>query len=169
MSDNYGSNVPYRIQKIDVSRCTKFLGPQTTEYSTETLKRRNEYGKPKSGSLTEMRGQKASIHVFQDMLQLCEIIDIEGQIYNGANHKMILFGDLFHLYATVNDKLVGILLRARKHGYVQFEGEMLYQRRDDDVPVFLTNTLENITMDIRKKQNEISMKIIENPVATTLL
>lgn len=45
-----------------------------------------------------MRGQKASIHVYQDVLQLCEVIAIEGQAYNDEEHKMILFGDLFQVY-----------------------------------------------------------------------
>lgn len=33
---------------------------------------------------------------------------------------------------VISNKVVGILIRARKHGFVDFEGEMLYQRRDDD-------------------------------------
>lgn len=37
----------------------------------------------------------------------------------------------------ISDKCVGILLRARKHGFVYFDGEMLYQRRDDNVIIKL--------------------------------
>lgn len=134
-----------------------------------------------------MRGQKASIHVYQDVLELCEQIAMEGQPYNDEDHKMILFGDLFQVYSihfiyrlmlshfhnqmytTINNKLVGILIRGRKHAYIQFKGEILFQRRDDDVPVFLTDTIENIRNDIRQKQNEIRQQIIDNPMATTLL
>jgi|688.fasta_scaffold2347436_1 hypothetical protein len=31
------------------------------------------------------------------------------------------------IYNTISDKCVGNLLSARKHGFVSFEGEMLYQ------------------------------------------
>lgn len=31
------------------------------------------------------------------------------------------------MYNTISDKCVGNLLGARKHGFVTFEGEMLYQ------------------------------------------
>lgn len=34
---------------------------------------------------------------------------------------------LFQMYSAISDKCVGNLLSARKHGYVSFEGEMLYQ------------------------------------------
>ena len=33
------------------------------------------------------------------------------------------------MYNTISDKCVGNLLGARKHGFVNFEGEMLYQVR----------------------------------------
>ena len=46
---------------------------------------------------------------------------------------MIRFGHLFEAYTKISNKVVGMLLRARKQGLVVFEGEMLYQRRDDDV------------------------------------
>lgn len=39
--------------------------------------------------------------------------------------------------ATVHFQVVGMLLRARKHRMVDFEGEMLYQRRDEDVIITL--------------------------------
>ena len=39
----------------------------------------------------------------------------------------LLLSFCFQLYNAISDKVVGTLLRARKHGYVYFEGEMLYQ------------------------------------------
>lgn len=39
----------------------------------------------------------------------------------------ILFGDLFRMYTRISDKVVGILLRARKYGLVHFEPEILFQ------------------------------------------
>lgn len=44
----------------------------------------------------------------------------------------------------ISDKLVGSLLRARKKGLIDFEGEILYQRRDDDVPVILVKSMEEV-------------------------
>ena len=41
------------------------------------------------------------------------------------------------MYKVISNKLVGILLRARKYDLVKFEGEMLYQRKDDDVVITL--------------------------------
>uniref|UniRef100_A0A336MT62 CSON004777 protein n=1 Tax=Culicoides sonorensis TaxID=179676 RepID=A0A336MT62_CULSO len=170
MSENSTSTAPVRRgRKIDASLTEKFNKQNCKLHSTASLKRRNEYGKPKSGSLTEMRGQKASIAVFQDVLQVCEQIDTDGEPYNDEGHKGILFGNLFQIYTLINDKLVGLLLRARKHSYVDFEGEILFQRYHDDTPIFLTDTIENIRNDIRQKQNEIKKQIADNPVATTLL
>ena len=41
------------------------------------------------------------------------------------------------MYTVISNKVVGLLLRARKHGLVDFPGEMLYQRRDDHVVIKL--------------------------------
>ena len=49
----------------------------------------------------------------------------------------IEFGRLFAIYTYISNKLVGILLRARKYGLVNFEGETLFQRQDDDVIITL--------------------------------
>ncbi|XP_055328857.1 actin-binding Rho-activating protein-like [Paramacrobiotus metropolitanus] len=98
------------------------------------------YGKPLEGSSTARRGQEADVHIKKEIQQLCEII------YDIALHDpnvpgpdcWVKFGPLFEHYNHVSDKVVGILLRARKYGYVAFEGEMLYQRRDDHVKITLT-------------------------------
>lgn len=51
-----------------------------------------------------------------------------------ANKEVtIKFKELFELYKVISNKIVGLLLRARKYGLVKFEGEMLYQGRDDNV------------------------------------
>lgn len=60
---------------------------------------KEEYGKPKVGSLTEARGQKAAINVFKNMLELCEIINNSG--YQKSKEEpdlaVILFGELFNV------------------------------------------------------------------------
>lgn len=44
-----------------------------------------------------MRGQKADIHISKEIVQLCEIIDSEGESISEENPdlKGICFGDLF--------------------------------------------------------------------------
>jgi Costars len=39
---------------------------------------------------------------------------------------------------------VGLLIRARKRDLLTFQGEMLYQRRDDDTWIALTKNLNTI-------------------------
>ncbi len=58
--------------------------------------------------------------------------------------SMMFFGNLFTLYTRISDKVVGILLRARKYGLVHFEPEILYQGRDDDEPVILLKPMQEI-------------------------
>ncbi len=59
----------------------------------------------------------------------------------------ILFGDLFRMYTRISDKVVGLLLRARKYGLVHFEPEMLFQGQDDDEPVFLVKPMQQIYLE----------------------
>ena len=56
----------------------------------------------------------------------------------------MLFGDLFKLYTRISDKVVGILLRARKYGLVHFEPEILFQGQDDFEPVTLMKPMQEI-------------------------
>lgn len=82
-----------------------------------------------------MRGIKAHLHVHQEIEQLCGVIKTYGrEVIDGW---VISFGPLFKIYVSISDKVVGMLLRARKHGLVDFEGEMLYQGRDEEVPILL--------------------------------
>lgn len=55
--------------------------------------------RPIAGSLTEARGQKASIHVCREMLELCQLINSEGfpQSEETPQLKVILFGELFNV------------------------------------------------------------------------
>ncbi|XP_063368209.1 actin-binding Rho-activating protein-like [Cydia amplana] len=113
---------------------------------------REEYGKPIPGSMTELRGAEAQARVCTEMKELCEIINQYGktpckgllppELQNAT--KVISFGELFSIYTVISDKLVGILLRTRKHHLTFFEGEVLFQKRDDDVPVFLLMPIADI-------------------------
>ncbi|XP_051563294.1 actin-binding Rho-activating protein-like [Myxocyprinus asiaticus] len=94
------------------------------------------YGRPKEGSKTAQRADRAQKHIYREMEELCFIIrdmgqqDKQGRIY-------VNFGRLFDRYVKISDKVVGILLRCRKHKMVDFEGEMLWKGQDDDVKITL--------------------------------
>lgn len=131
---------------------------------------KDEYGKPLAGSLTEMRGQKANIHVCKEMLELCQVINSEGfPDQENPDLRIIFFGDLFNIYNYISDKVVGLLLRARKHKLVDFEGEMLFQRRDDEVPIFLVKPIQEIRSILEAKQEEFRRSVSPAPQPTTVL
>uniref|UniRef100_A0A1B0GQH0 Uncharacterized protein n=1 Tax=Phlebotomus papatasi TaxID=29031 RepID=A0A1B0GQH0_PHLPP len=69
------------------------------------------------------------------------------------------------IYVHISDKVVGLLLRARKHKLIDFEGEVLFQRRDDDVPIFMLKTMEEIRAYVREKEDEVRRSISPNPQA----
>ncbi|KAG2468578.1 actin-binding Rho-activating protein-like [Polypterus senegalus] len=94
------------------------------------------YGKPREGSETERRGMEAHTHVGKEVEELCQIIASIGETGEDGKIK-VTFGKLFEKYVTISNKLVGVLMRARKHGRIAFEGEMLWQRRDDHVVITL--------------------------------
>jgi len=102
-----------------------------------------DYGRPKAGSLTERRGIKAGHHIGQEIIRVCEVIT-ECGIEQPDGTVLITFGKLFDVYQYISDKVVGMLLRARKHKLVAFEGEMLYQRRDENKIIVLLTPLEEV-------------------------
>lgn len=54
--------------------------------------------RPIAGSLTEARGQKANMHVFKEMLELCQIINTEGYVSKDQPElAFIPFGELFNV------------------------------------------------------------------------
>ncbi len=55
---------------------------------------------------------------------------MNGKSSQGA--ILIEFKTLFSIYTNISNKLVGLLLRARRSGFVDFEGELLLQGRDDN-------------------------------------
>lgn len=97
------------------------------------------YGRPVPGSKTEARGIKAQENIEDEIRVLCSVIEDHGApVEDGI--AIIKFGELFRLYQVISNKVVGVLIRARKHGFVEFEGEMLYQKRDDDVLIKLVKS-----------------------------
>lgn len=98
------------------------------------LKAQGDYGRPLQGSKTELRGRDAHTHVSREVRELCEAIRRIGE---PGKVVTVEFGKLFDHYVTISNKLVGILLRARKQGLVEFDGEMLWQGKDDRVVITL--------------------------------
>lgn len=113
---------------------------QKSDINTMSLTKKDEnYGKPVSGSKTEARGKKAHERISNEIIELCAVIEDNG-VKNPRNPDTqtdITFGRLFDIYTVISNKVVGVLLRARKYGFVQFEGETLFQRRDDNVIITL--------------------------------
>ncbi|KFB45320.1 hypothetical protein ZHAS_00013267 [Anopheles sinensis] len=117
-----------------------FSDAQATRGMARLQISKEEYGKPKAGSLTEYRGKKANIQVYQEMLELCQVIDVDGQPVSKKNPdiKMIYFGELFN-------------------------------RRDDHVPVYLTKPIAQIRDILVGKQTEIRRSLSPNPQPTNML
>jgi len=101
------------------------------------------YGRPVAGSKTEYRGKKAGELVNSEILRLCDMIWEFGETSPDGT-AWIKFGLLFEVYTRISNKLVGMLMRARKHGLLNFEGEMLFQRQDDHVIIQLLQPIDEI-------------------------
>ncbi|KAL7829669.1 hypothetical protein AOLI_G00305540 [Acnodon oligacanthus] len=108
------------------------------EYSMSTRLRKGEegYGRPKEGSKTAERAKRAEAHIHREIEHMCFIIRTMADP-DPDGYTRITFGQLFDRYVRISDKVVGILMRARKHGKVDFEGEMLWQGQDDGVIITL--------------------------------
>ncbi|CAF2511727.1 unnamed protein product [Rotaria sp. Silwood2] len=98
----------------------------------------NQTGAPPSADQADLahRGHEVQEQVLEEMKQLCQVIQTNGKKQEDETIT-ITFGDLFEIYADISDKLVGVLLKARKHGYLKFQGEMLLQHRDENVIIHL--------------------------------
>ncbi|VDM39274.1 unnamed protein product [Toxocara canis] len=117
--------------------------PYSETYSIQHFdKNADDYGRPTRGSKTEARGIKAGVYVSREVLFLCETI--EAHAVGEHPNRIIKFGPLFYIYAHYSDKLVGMLLRARKYKLVDFEGEMLYQGQDDEKIIRMLMPIEEI-------------------------
>uniref|UniRef100_A0A671KXB9 Actin binding Rho activating protein b n=1 Tax=Sinocyclocheilus anshuiensis TaxID=1608454 RepID=A0A671KXB9_9TELE len=89
------------------------------EYSMLTRLRKGEegYGRPKEGSKTAERARRAEAHIHREIDDMCFIIrTMEDPDPDG--YTRVTFGDLFDRYVRISDKVVGILMRARKQGKV---------------------------------------------------
>lgn len=103
----------------------------------------SDYGITKNDK-SYKRGVKANNQIHAEVKELCEIIASNGYKLTNKPDSLIAikFKSLFNMYTVISNKLVGVLLRARKHGYVDFKGEILFQARDDHVQITLLKVPE---------------------------
>jgi len=101
------------------------------------------YGRPEENSLSQMRARAGEARMRAEICDVCEAVFHHGQRSEDGT-AAIQFGSLFHMYNRINDKVVGLLIRARKKELLDFQGEMLYQRRDDEEWIVLTKNINTI-------------------------
>ncbi|GAA6233186.1 actin-binding Rho-activating protein-like isoform X1 [Lates japonicus] len=104
--------------------------------SLRLQKGQDGYGRPKEGTKTAERAKRAEQHIHREIADMCYVIRTMADPDPDGKTR-ITFGQLFERYVRISDKVVGILMRARKHGKVAFEGEMLWQGQDDGVIITL--------------------------------
>ncbi|XP_015515082.1 actin-binding Rho-activating protein isoform X1 [Neodiprion pinetum] len=165
MFESLGDKVAMFNQQATRHQDTQAKNPFTSGLNLPRPKfSKEEYGRPAAGSLSDIRGRKASAHIYKEILELCEMIYQNGTPCKDEPDIIgITFGDLFNIYVHINDKCVGLLLRARKQNFLHFEGECLFQRRDDNVPIFLTKPIAEIRQIFKQKleQQRIEAQQIE--------
>jgi len=121
---------------IEKQLINPFANWEGVKYRASLSKDDPNYGKPVEGSKTEYRGKQAHKHISNEVIELCHVIAYHGQQQPNGTYT-VTFGVLFQAYITISNKLVGMLMRARKHSLLDFEGEMLYQGRDEKIVITL--------------------------------
>ena len=115
------------------------------------------------GSLTAERGQQAHRDIAREVVDMCQVIWDHALMTDNwdqeDNIACILFQNLFSIYSKISGnvsckllyviyicmkpgfvfrkQVVGLLQRARKYGVVHFEGETLFQGRNNMTPIFV--------------------------------
>ncbi|KAM9859891.1 actin-binding Rho-activating protein [Aulostomus maculatus] len=125
-------------QHVEGQKLNPFSDDFDHDYAMSQRLRKGDsgYGRPKDGSKTAERGDRAHKHIHREMEEMVWIIRDMG-FRDKEGRTIISFGRLFDRYVKISDKVVGILLRCRKHKMLDFEGEMLWKGQDDDVIITL--------------------------------
>jgi len=79
---------------------------------------------------SEQRSQEANEKLNFEIWEICDTIKTIG-LPDDDGGFMVEFGELFETYSTVSSQTVGLLIRARRRGFVYFEGETLLKGKDD--------------------------------------
>lgn len=138
MGDIRGRWQQWSDQHIEGQKLNPFSEEFDYEYAMAQRLHKGDsgYGQPKEGSKTAERGDRAQKHIHREMEEMVWIIRDMG-FKDKEGRTIITFGRLFDRYVKISDKVVGILLRCRKHKMLDFEGEMLWKGQDDDVIITL--------------------------------
>ena len=115
-----------------------------------------DYGKPVHGSRTEFRGKRADVHISSEIVELCNVIKEIGTFVDDGSF-VVQFGHLFETYTRISNKIVGVLIRARKHGLIEFDGEILYQGRDNNKIIRLIRSPDLLQQSINQRQLELEV------------
>ncbi|KAF6731701.1 Actin-binding Rho-activating protein [Oryzias melastigma] len=128
----------WSVQHIEGQKLNPFSEDFDYEYAMSHRLHKGDsgYGRPKDGSKTAERGDRAQKHIHREMEEMVWIIRDMGY-KDKEGRTVITFGRLFERYVKISDKVVGILLRCRKHKMLDFEGEMLWKGQDDNVIITL--------------------------------
>lgn len=83
------------------------------------------------------RGMKAHAHIENEIQYLLDMIMSMASFCPKEKKAYVTFKQIFDRYVRISDKVVGILMRAKKRKLVTFESEMLWQGRDDHVKIYV--------------------------------
>lgn len=123
-----------RAEAIEEEQKVNVFSSHFDADATKQAARTGEYGKPVPGSLTDQRWQKGRAWVDDQIDKLTGVIrDIGDADVDGTT--TVTFGELFYKYADISDSLVGILMRAKKRNRLYYQGDMLFQTKDDHVVI----------------------------------
>ncbi|XP_054640872.1 actin-binding Rho-activating protein [Dunckerocampus dactyliophorus] len=127
-------------QHVEGQKLNPFSEDFDHDYAMSQRLRKGDsgYGRPKEGSKTAERGDRAHRHIHREMEEMVWIIRDMG-FKDRDGRVVVTFGRLFDRYVKISDKVVGILLRCRKHKMLHFDGEMLWKGQDDHVVITLTD------------------------------
>jgi len=125
-------------QKIDTHQETQesnvfsgaFAGGQKLQKGDEG------YGRAQEGTKTDERAKQAQEWVEKEIDRLVKIIKENGN-KGDDGRTFITFGILFEIYTDISDSLVGILMRAKRKGTVEYQGDMLFQGMSNKVRITL--------------------------------
>ena len=146
-----GSRVSLWEGKCEDHKQKQLINPfsewEGASHRAKLSKEDREYGKPIAGSKTEHRGKRANWKIGTEITTLLQILHSCGYESQREGYvKEISFGELFLIYSRISNKMMGIMLRARKHGLVDFQGEMLFQGRDESNMIHLTPEGEKLRL-----------------------
>jgi len=132
------------LSKVWQTRTNNFqasqkLNPWSGDYAGDRKwdpKCKESYAQPVGK--TRERWKKGNAYINKEINMMVEIIQAMGERDENGN-IFVYFGRLFDRYAKISTNLVGYLIRARRRGMLHFEGEMLWQRQDDDAVITLSD------------------------------